>query len=184
MPAKYILTLILLWLAYSPLQAQNETSRISKDSLKAYVSILASDSFAGRALIGGGKVKAAKYLGMKFRDIGLLNQGVSNNDFLVRNSNAPTLRNVVGYLLGKDSTAGVILISAHYDHIGILSNANRQADTVFNGANDNASGTAVMLEIARYFVQKKTNRHAIVLLPLMGKKWGFSDPSLWQVRQI
>jgi aminopeptidase YwaD len=63
----------------------------------------------------------------------------------------PSLRsqNVIGYLEGKKSKK-TILISAHYDHLGRMGQ-----NTYFPGANDNASGVAMLLALARYYAQYK-----------------------------
>jgi hypothetical protein len=60
------------------------------------------------------------------------------------------LRNVVALLPGADPLLRdtYIVLSAHYDHVGVATNPNPAADSVFNGANDNASGVAALLEIA------------------------------------
>jgi aminopeptidase YwaD len=55
-------------------------------------------------------------------------------------------RNVLGYIEGTSKKDSFLLISAHYDHLGMMGNK-----TYFPGANDNASGVAMMLEMARYF---------------------------------
>jgi hypothetical protein len=62
--------------------------------------------------------------------------------------------NVVGYIEGTSKKEEVIAICAHYDHIGTnkgLSRGRSSSDTIFNGADDNASGTAAILEVARLF---------------------------------
>ena len=53
-----------------------------------------------------------------------------------------------------------ILIGAHYDHIGVVNPEN--GDAIANGANDNASGTISVLELARYFGTQKTNKRSII----------------------
>ena len=53
-----------------------------------------------------------------------------------------------------------ILIGAHYDHIGIIDPEN--GDNIANGANDNASGTISVLELARYFGTHKTNKRSLI----------------------
>ena len=70
--------------------------------------------------------------------------------------------NMVGYIPGIDPFLKdeYILIGAHYDHIGTVNPVN--GDSIANGANDNASGTATVLELARYFGQAKTNKRSII----------------------
>jgi hypothetical protein len=65
-------------------------------------------------------------------------------------------QNVIGLLPGKNPEASVVVISAHYDHLGMMGNK-----TYFPGANDNASGVAMMLSLARHF---KENQPDVSLL--------------------
>jgi hypothetical protein len=61
--------------------------------------------------------------------------------------------NVLGFLEGTDKKDELLVISAHYDHVGI------QHDTIYNGADDDGSGTSVVLELAQAFVQAKKDGH-------------------------
>src|SRR6185369_8402789 len=71
-----------------------------------------------------------------------------------RSKNRRTVRNVVGVLTGSDPVRAkeAIVIAAHYDHVGLgghLSMAPERTGEIHNGADDNASGTASIIEIAR-----------------------------------
>jgi hypothetical protein len=70
--------------------------------------------------------------------------------------------NLVGYLPGTDPKLKneFIVLGAHYDHIGVI--GNQEGDTIANGANDNASGTTVVLELAKYFGTNKINRRSLI----------------------
>lgn len=61
--------------------------------------------------------------------------------------------NVLAFLPGTDKKEEVLVVSAHYDHIG------KKGNVIFNGANDNASGTAAIIEIARKFQEARANGH-------------------------
>lgn len=63
------------------------------------------------------------------------------------------MRNVVGLLPGSDPelSNNYVLVTAHYDHLPVLVSQYSQEDSIWNGANDNASGTAALIEIARAF---------------------------------
>tara|TARA_B100000929_G_C15432107_1_gene395057 strand:- start:365 stop:1033 length:669 start_codon:yes stop_codon:yes gene_type:complete len=69
---------------------------------------------------------------------------------------------MVGWIEGNDPSLKneFIIIGAHYDHIGVIEAEN--GDSIANGANDNATGTTVVLELARYFGQKKNNKRSII----------------------
>ena len=74
----------------------------------------------------------------------------------------PTAFNVVGYLPGTDPTLEkeLIIIGAHYDHIGQGQPVGD--DTIANGANDNATGTTTVMQLAKYFAQRKNNRRPLL----------------------
>ena len=76
-------------------------------------------------------------------------------------------RNVVGYIPGKNGDS-VLVVTAHYDHLGQLGH-----DAVFSGANDNASGVALLLELAEYFSSTKINlKYDLVFIAFGGEEAG------------
>ena len=80
---------------------------------------------------------------------------------------------VLGYLPGTDMKDEVLVFSAHYDHLGLNPNG---TDKVFNGADDDGSGTTGILEIARAFAQAKKDGHgprrSILFLGNVGEEKG------------
>lgn len=79
------------------------------------------------------------------------------------------LRNVIGVLPGSDPVLKdtYVILSAHYDHVGVTNGE------VFNGANDNASGTASVIEVANALAQlKQRPRRSIVFLAVWGEELG------------
>jgi len=80
--------------------------------------------------------------------------------------------NVVGMLEGTDAELKneFIVIGAHYDHIGTADTVG--ADTIANGANDNASGTSAVIELAKYFAQSKTNKRSIIFALFSAEEMG------------
>jgi hypothetical protein len=81
----------------------------------------------------------------------------------------PTLVNVIGVLPGKRSGEAV-LISAHYDHLGVLPPV--EGDSIANGANDDASGTTAVLELARYFGSRGTPERTLIFAAFGGEELG------------
>jgi Zn-dependent M28 family amino/carboxypeptidase len=72
----------------------------------------------------------------------------------------------VGYVEGIDPVLKrVLLISGHYDHIG-LAKEGINGDFINNGANDDASGTTAVAEIAKYFSVSKSNKRSVLLYSL------------------
>lgn len=129
----------------APKPAQVEEARI-----RAHVEFLAHERLAGRR--GKGSREAAEYLKEQFQSCGLepLFEGQYFQD--VPGSpkfSIPGGRNVGAVLRGSDPKLKdeYIVIGAHYDHLG------KRGDAIFHGADDNASGTAMLLETARVLSQ-------------------------------
>ena len=113
--------------------------------LRAHVSFLASDALGGRDSDASVDVAAA-YVAAQFRRVGLLPGAGA-----YYTQSAPGIRNVIGILPSSEMWPGgeFVLVTAHLDHVGIGSEApDAPTDRIFNGANDNASGVAAMIEIA------------------------------------
>lgn len=114
-----------------------------KARLKATVSFLASDEMKGRKVGTPEGEKAARWMAEQFEKIGLkkaLPDGYLQK-FTLRGDPAPEGFNVFGLVEG--STDELVAVCAHHDHLGIKN------DLIYNGADDNASGCAVLLEVAR-----------------------------------
>lgn len=80
------------------------------------------------------------------------------------------MNNVVGVLPGKDRPDEVVLFSAHYDHIGILPAVN--GDSIANGADDDASGTTAVIELARHFKQQNNNSRTLMFVAFTAEEIG------------
>ena len=139
------------------------TSRLAMSEAQEVGSImgyLASDELRGRDSGTPGIEKAASFIENVFEENKVKPFFVSYRDTLANLEK--TAFNVVGVVEGNDRTLKdeYIIIGAHYDHIGIKNPI--AGDSIANGANDNASGTTVVLELARYFGKKKTNGRSLV----------------------
>ena len=124
---------------------------LSQAALLGHLNVLAADSLYGRS--GGSmyELMAAHYLRDEFLAYGL---DPGTPDWLQTFDMAQgtmTSRNVLAVLPGQGALADQwVILGAHYDHVGPRSQPPPATDTIYNGADDNASGTALMLEIARY----------------------------------
>ena len=79
-----------------------------------------------------------------------------------------TSQNCIGYIKGNTNRDSIIVISAHYDHLGAMGN-----ETYFPGANDNASGIAMLLNQANYFSKKEnTPKYDMVFIAFGGEEIG------------
>jgi hypothetical protein len=132
-------------------------SYISSDSLRGHVSFLASDLLEGRETSTRGGDLAAEYIAAQFRRAALTPGG--QDGYFQDGSITPLarggtqaapvkVRNVIAVLRGSSVALRdtCVVLSAHYDHLGTHDGAG--GDSIFNGANDDASGTAAVLEIA------------------------------------
>jgi Zn-dependent M28 family amino/carboxypeptidase len=112
----------------------------------------------GRLVGTPGNARARAFLLSQFREHGLQPVGATGYEhpFTFERRNASvTGVNVVGMVRGHAEPDRYIVITAHYDHLGVRDGA------VFNGADDNASGTAALLAIADYFSRNQPRRSII-----------------------
>lgn len=112
-------------------------------------------------------------------------EGLHNNIILVYAATAPTSikltanakvysmlqYNVVGMLKGSTKPDEFIILSAHYDHEGVYK-TKKKKDSIMNGANDNASGTTALLQLAKHFAQQQNNERSILFCAFSGEELG------------
>lgn len=140
---KKLFTIIIILTYFIPFSfSQGQENQ--KNRLEKHVYYLAADSLNGRKAGSIDNKKAAEYIRNEFNQIGLKTEIQFIND-------SKTQQNVIGILEGTDPILKneVIVIGGHYDHLG---NKNSK---VYNGADDNASGTATIIEIARNLSKNK-----------------------------
>lgn len=179
------LTLATLFFAAQAIFAQT----ISEKNLQKHVTFLASDKLKGRGTGTKEEQKAAKYLAKQFKKIGLAPKGDNGtylHTFSFKKSSDPhgniapdapavTSQNVAAYL--DNGAPYTIVIGAHYDHLGLGHDRNsldaNPAGKIHNGADDNASGTAGVVELARYFAQNGVKeQHNFLFLCFSGEELG------------
>jgi hypothetical protein len=153
---------------------------VDRAQLMRDVTTLASSSFEGRRAGTAGGAKARAWIAQQFASVPLT--PAIGADFVqpftltTRDARAilPGGRpyrtdfaaaNVVGRITGRDPDAPAILITAHYDHLGV------QNGTVYAGADDNASGVAALLAAARYFAASRP-RHSMLFAALDAEERG------------
>lgn len=143
--------------------------------LRAHVRFLASDKLEGRDSPSLGLDIAADYIAGEFEKSGIA-PGVKDSylqmfDHTRRRGNiSGKVANVIGIIPGTDAKLKdeYIFVTAHYDHLG---KREGEGDQIFNGANDNASGTAGVIEIGRLIAMKPTKR-SVVLMTFWGEEQG------------
>ncbi|CAN5919402.1 M20/M25/M40 family metallo-hydrolase [soil metagenome] len=141
------------------------SQEISIDRIKKDITYLASDKLKGRGTGSKGESKAAKYIAGEFKKSGLTPKGTDGYFFpfsfthktdpkdSLSKSETRKGKDVVGYL--DNGAEYTIVIGAHYDHLGLGHDHNsldaNPENKIHNGADDNASGTAGVLELARFY---------------------------------
>ncbi|MDQ3907346.1 MAG: M28 family peptidase [Acidobacteriota bacterium] len=139
-----------------------DSARLLRD-----VQTLSADDMEGRRTGTPGGAKARAYVVDAFKRAGLEHYGA---DYLqpftfARRGETYQAANVVGFIRGKTEPARVIVVSAHYDHLGVINNE------VYNGADDNASGTSALMAMADYFSRHRP-AHTIVFVAFDGEEEG------------
>jgi Zn-dependent M28 family amino/carboxypeptidase len=122
----------------------------------------------GRGIGTPGAAKAREYVVTRFKEAGLKSFSSSYLqpfDFTNRRNEKINGVNVIGYITGKNNPEKYIVITAHYDHVGI------QKGEIYNGADDDASGTAALFALAKYFKEKSPS-HSIIFVAFDGEESG------------
>ncbi|MCX8079798.1 MAG: M28 family peptidase [Bacteroidia bacterium] len=168
--------------------------------LRKHIEYLASDDLKGRGTGTEEEKKAAEYIASYFKKYGLKPLFDSSEkkqsyfySFKFRKKNKPhdsataglpevKSHNVVGFL--DKGAAKTIIIGAHYDHLGLGYDHNsldpRPEGKIHNGADDNASGTAGILELSRYFALHPTfNQYNMLFMAFSGEELGLIGSKKW-----
>jgi len=154
----------------------DDAAIITQDMLRQHISVIADDSMRGRATPSRELDETAAYIAAHFERLGLRPLG-SDGSFIQhyplpteRTSRAP---NVVGLVEGSDPALRreYLILSAHMDHVGVGAPVN--GDSIYNGADDNASGTAAVMALAEAFARAKERpRRSIIFLTVSGEERG------------
>lgn len=151
-------------------------SEIKAGDLKEHLYIFASDILEGRKTGEKGQKMAANYITAYYKNLGLkapkgYDDYLQNipKEFFKGNSNADS-ENVIAYIRGSEKPDEYVVISAHYDHLGM------KGKEIFNGADDNGSGNSALLEIAQAFQKAKKDgygpKRSIIFLHFTGEEDG------------
>ena len=148
---------------------------MKSQSLKTKLYTLASDEFEGRDTGEPGQKMAAEFLKNFYVSIGVV-AAQGDNEYYQKIPSSyfkdrfPDSENVVAFIPGDGTSDEVLVISAHYDHIG------KRGEKIFNGADDDGSGTVAVLEIAKAFKEAINDgyvpKRGIVFLHVTGEEKG------------
>jgi len=198
-PYSFLLIVLLSslsWLQCSPSDSPSTSGSnafspdISASDIYSHIEFLASDSLQGRESGTKFEALASNYIIQKFEEFGVQPKGDDGTFLQAFTINTARLinphasddaegerrvaNNVVGWIPGRSNTNEYVIIGAHYDHLGYGSFGSLyRGDTprIHNGADDNASGTAGLLELAHYFSENPPVDN-ILLLAFSGEEMG------------
>jgi hypothetical protein len=147
---------------------------ITAAELVAHVGVISHDSMRGRWTPGPGLEAVGDYLQREFGETGLEPAfgGSWRHEFQIALPTAQTGFNVIGVLQGSDPAfqREYVVVSAHMDHLGVRA---AFTDSIFNGADDNASGTSALIEIAEALLELDTRpRRSIIFAAFGGEERG------------
>lgn len=148
---------------------------ITSEALKVHLYEVASDEFEGRATGEPGQKKAAEYLKNFYIEHHIASPlgGTDYFQYIPTEALKPNIKpseNVVAFIEGSEHPEEIIVLSAHFDHLGSTD------EEIFNGADDDGSGTVALLKIAEAFQTAKENgvgpKRSILLLHVTGEERG------------
>lgn len=154
-------------------------NNISIEDLRANLNVIAADSMEGRDTGSKGQKKAGRYIidFYKKHGIGFPKGGSDYYQHIPAaylnakyDEHLPDSENIWAFIEGSEKPQEIVVISAHYDHIGI------KHGEVYNGADDDGSGTVAIMEIAAAFQKAKNEGHgpkrSILILHMTGEEHG------------
>ena len=172
---------------------QIESYEINKKNLEMHLSVLAHDSLEGRETGTDGIEKAAQYIENQFQRIGLksISDSIGFRQWYFIYNKVPAF-NVIGMIEGDSLKDEYVVISGHYDHLGI--GGASDTDSIYNGADDNGSGTAAILVIAEKMFRSKMQgngpKRNVVFMLFSGEEKGllgseyFVDHSILDLEKV
>jgi len=152
---------------------------IKAADLKKNLYVIASDEMEGRDTGSPGQKRAGEYMVNYYKNLGIsypialgsYYQKVPS-DFMKKRggSNLPDSENILAFIEGSEKPEEIVVVSAHYDHVGTRNGV------VYNGADDDGSGTVAVMEIAKAFqaAKKAGNgpKRSILFLHVTGEEHG------------
>ena len=190
---KYLILILLIPFFSFAQENLSYANSINNKDLYKHIEVLSSDSLEGRETGKPGQKMAAEYIANHFKKIGIppYKRKTYYQKFKVKSErhickcddcdlaffkrifkSNQTIRgeNVLGYIEGSDLKDELLIITAHYDHLG------KHDSLIFNGADDDASGVSAALEIAEAFMLAKKEgygpRRSILIMPVSGEEKG------------
>ena len=162
-----------------PADAGTYITTIKAEELSKHLYIVAGDEMQGRNTGEPGQKKAGEYLISEYKKMGIsFPPGATDfyqkvpSEFMKRGF-APKLNdseNIWAFIKGSEKPDEVVVVSAHYDHVGVKNGE------IYNGADDDGSGTVALIEIAKAFQKAKDDgfgpKRSVLILHVTGEEHG------------
>lgn len=152
---------------------------LQPEALKTQLFIIAGDEMEGRETGSEGQKKAGRYLIDQYKAAGIpfpdgakdyyqhVPAAFMNKKY---NENLPDSENIWAFIKGSEKPDEIVVLSAHYDHVGM------KDGKIYNGADDDGSGTVTLLEVAKALQQAKKKGHgpkrSVLILHVTGEEHG------------
>ena len=153
--------------AQKPVDPTPKSTLVDATALLDDIRILSNDDMEGRSAANPSMQKARDYVQRRFRESGILPLNPTYDQEFQIKTRGTTLKgvNFVGIIKGSKNPENYIIVTAHYDHLGIRNGA------IYNGADDNASGTAALFALAKAF-KKRAPLNSIIFVACDGEEEG------------
>lgn len=158
---------------------QTAYKEIKAEDLKKNLYVIASDEMEGRDTGSPGQKKAGEYMINYYKNLGISYPKALGSyyqkvpaDFMKQRGggNLPDSENILAFIEGSEKPEEIVVISGHYDHVGTRNGI------VYNGADDDGSGTVAVMEIAKAFQSAKKAgkgpKRSILFLHVTGEEHG------------
>ena len=188
--------LFLITITFLTTNSFSQSHNPSPERIARHIKYLASDKMKGRGTGSKENLKAAEYVAKQFKKYKLSPKGTDGyyQSFIARirrvvvQDSLRETKNVIGFL--DNGAENTVIIGAHFDHLGMglqgSSKAEKPEGQIHNGADDNASGVAGLLELARYFSENGVKENSNFLfvafgaeeLGLLGSRHFVNNPTI------
>ncbi|KFF01223.1 peptidase M28 [Chryseobacterium formosense] len=165
--------------------------QIKLNDLKKNLHIIASDEMEGRDTGSPGQKKAGEYIVQFYKELGIsfpkkmgsYYQKVPSSFMKKRGGgNLPDSENIIAFIEGNEKPEETIVVSAHYDHVGTKNGV------VYNGADDDGSGTVAVMQIAKAFQSAKKKgkgpKRSLLFLHATGEEHGLFGSSYYSENSV
>ena len=168
---------------------ESSLKSISAENLKRDLYIIASDEMQGRDTGSPGQKKAGEYMISQYKKNGIGHPPSMSSyyqkvpsEYMSKRKKINDSENILAYIEGSEKPNEIIVVSAHYDHVGMNNGQ------IYNGADDDGSGTVGVMAIAEAFHKAKKAGHgpkrSILFLHVTGEEKGLFGSSYYSDNPI